>query len=87
MGIKFVSSSKGYLLSQSKYIADLLERARLIDNKIVDTPLKTSVRYFPSDDVPLTNSTLYRTIVGSLVYLIVTRPDIAYVVHDVSQFV
>jgi len=36
LGIEVTSSSKSYLLSQSKYIFDLLERVRLIDNKIVD---------------------------------------------------
>ena len=87
LDIEVVSSSKGYLLSQSKYIVDLFERARLTDNKIVDTPLETSVQYSPSNGVPLTNSTLYQTIVEILVYLTMTRPNIAHVVHIVSQFV
>lgn len=87
LGIEVAFSNKGYLLSQSKYIADLFERARLTDNKIVDTPLETNARYSPSDGLPLSDPGLYRTVVGSLVYLTVTRPDIANAVHVVSQFV
>ncbi|KAJ9535744.1 hypothetical protein OSB04_un001111 [Centaurea solstitialis] len=75
------------LLSQTKYISDLFERARLSDKKTVDTPLETNVHYTPTDGVPLSDPSLYRTIVGSLVYLTVTRPDIAHAVHVVSQFV
>jgi len=71
----------------SKYIVNIFEHARFTDNKIVDTYLETSVRYFLSNDISLTDSTLYRTIVGSLVYLIMTCPDIAHVVHVVSKFV
>ena len=43
LGIEVASSSKGYHLSQSKYIFVLFKRARHIDNKIVDTPLETRV--------------------------------------------
>jgi len=53
----------------------------------VDTPIEVNTRYSSSDDLPLIDPTLYRTIVRSLIYLIITRPDIAYDVHVVSQFV
>ncbi|KAJ9562057.1 hypothetical protein OSB04_007217 [Centaurea solstitialis] len=87
LGIEVAQSKKGYLLSQTKYISDLFERARLSDKKTVNTPLETNVHYTPTDGVPLSDPSLYRTIVGSLVYLTVTCPDIAHAVHVVSQFV
>ncbi|XP_011014024.1 PREDICTED: uncharacterized protein LOC105117915 [Populus euphratica] len=68
-------------------IDDILEQTRLADNKTVDTPIEVNARYSSSAGLPLIDPTLYRTIVRSLVYLTITRPDIAYVVHVVNQFV
>ena len=80
-------SPRGYLLSQSKYVADILEWARLTNNKTVDTSIEVNTKYSSFDGVFSSDPTLYSTIIGSLVYLTITRPDIAYVVHVVSQFV
>jgi len=59
----------------------------LFKNWVMTTLIEVNARYFFSDGLHVTDPTLYRIIVGSLVYLTITRPDIAYVVHVVSQFV
>ncbi|KAL8135576.1 hypothetical protein AgCh_010273 [Apium graveolens] len=58
-GIKVASSLKGYLLCQFKYIADFLDRACLMDNKTMETPLKMNARYSPFDGLPLAEFRAY----------------------------
>ncbi|GFY96873.1 hypothetical protein Acr_11g0011790 [Actinidia rufa] len=86
LGIEVSSTSDGYSLSQTKYASDLLSRAGLTDNKTVDTPLENNIRLNTSNGEPLSDLTLYHQLVGSLIYLTVTRPDISHAVHIVSQF-
>uniref|UniRef100_A0A2N9EV34 Uncharacterized protein n=1 Tax=Fagus sylvatica TaxID=28930 RepID=A0A2N9EV34_FAGSY len=86
LGLEVSSSSDGYYLTQAKYTSDLISRAGITDSKIVDTPIEYNNRLNTHDGEPLPDATLYRQLVGSLVYLTVTRPDISYAVHIVSQF-
>ena len=86
LGFEVTSSSDGYYLSQAKYASDLLSKADLTDSKIVFTPLELNVKLNPIDGEPLSDATLYQQLVGSLIYLTVTRLDLAYAVHLVSQF-
>uniref|UniRef100_A0ACD5WIJ6 Uncharacterized protein n=1 Tax=Avena sativa TaxID=4498 RepID=A0ACD5WIJ6_AVESA len=86
LGIE-VSSSDGFYISQEKYIQDLLARAALGDERTVETPMELNVKLQLTDGDPLSEPTRYRHLVGSLVYLAVTRPDISYPVHILSQFV
>ena len=87
LGIEVSSTSDGIYLSQEKYIQDLLDRSSLTDHRIVETPIELNLHLRTTDGEPLTDPTRYRHIVGSLVYLGVTRPDISYAVHILSQFV
>ena len=64
----------------------MLFRSGLTKSKTVDTPVELNAHLTPSGGKPLSNPFLYRRLVGSLVYLIVTRPDISYAVHQVSQY-
>ncbi|KAK1626508.1 hypothetical protein QYE76_000823 [Lolium multiflorum] len=75
--LKMVSPSE-------KYIQDLLARAALGDERTVDTPMELNVKLRPTDGDPLPDPTRYRHLVGSLVYLDVTLPDISYPVHILS---
>jgi hypothetical protein len=81
------STSEGFFLSQEKYIHDLLDRVSLTDHRTAETPMELNVHLKPTDGEPLEDPTRYHHIVDSLVYLGVTRPDISYSVHILSQFV
>ncbi|KAK1669781.1 hypothetical protein QYE76_057940 [Lolium multiflorum] len=87
LGIEVSSTSDGFSISQEKYIQDLLARAALGDERTVDTPMELNVKLRPTDGDLFPDPTRYRHLVGSLVYLAVTRPDISYPVHILSQFV
>ncbi|GKV37171.1 hypothetical protein SLEP1_g45230 [Rubroshorea leprosula] len=86
LGLEVTSLDDGYLLSQMKYASDLISKTGLTNSKNVSTPLEPNVKLTPLDGFPLLDPTPYRQLVGSLVYLTTTRPDIAYAVHVVSQF-
>ena len=87
LGIEVLHSSKGYYLSQSKYIRDLIARSGITDSRTAATPMDLHLQLRPTEGAPLEDPSRYRHIVGSLVYLTVTRPDIAHAVHILSQFV
>jgi hypothetical protein len=86
LGQEVTSNANGYYLSQAKYASDLLSRAGLIYSKIATSPLETNIKLLATDGEPLSNATLYKQLVSSLIYLTVTRADISYAVHLVSQF-
>ena len=86
LGLEVSSSADGYYLTQVKYTSDLISRASITDSKIVDTPIEYNCRLNSHDGESLSDTTLYRQLVGSLIYLTVTCPDISYAVHVVSQF-
>ena len=82
LGIQITPSPHGLLPSQSKYASDILHRFHMESAKPTKTPCCPSTRLVPSDGVPLLNPTEYRSMVGALLYLTFTRPDLAFSVHQ-----
>ena len=87
LGIEITSLPDGYRLSQQRYTLDLLARSGLTDTRTAATSMELHLQLRASDGTPLPDPSRYRHLVGSLVYLAVTRPDISHAVHILSQFV
>jgi hypothetical protein len=75
-------------MSQQKYASDILVWAGMKNCKAIDTPLSTSEKLSLTDGDPLgaEDSTKYRSMVGALQYLTLTRPDICFAMNKVCQF-
>jgi histone deacetylase 1/2 len=88
LGIEVTRKSDGLLLSQGWYAADILSRTGMTTAKPVDTPMCVSEKLSLHAGDPLgpEDSTNYRSVVGALQYLTLTRPDIAFAVNKVCQF-
>ena len=86
LGIEITHSIDGLYITQAKYAYGLLSQAGLIDSKTVDTPVELNAYLTPTGEKPLSNPSLYRRLVGSLVYLTITHPYISYTIHQVSQY-
>ncbi|XP_038880011.1 uncharacterized mitochondrial protein AtMg00810-like [Benincasa hispida] len=85
LGIEVIRSKKGILLSQRKYILDLLTETGKLGVKPCSTPMMLNLQ-LTKDGELLKDHERYRRLVGKLNYLTLTRPDIAYSVSIVSQY-
>ncbi|KAJ9561212.1 hypothetical protein OSB04_006372 [Centaurea solstitialis] len=86
LGIEVLRSKQGIFICQKKYVLDLLAETGMVDCKPVDTPMMVNRRLYMEEEAKLADKGRYQRIVGKLIYLSHTRPDIAYAVGVVSQF-
>ena len=88
LGIQVTHSPNGLILTQHKYIKDLLARTNMLASKGVNTPmlLDEKLTLNGGDILSAEDTTRYRSVVGTLQYLSLTRPDISYCVNRVCQF-
>ena len=88
LGIEVKKVKDGIVLSQEKYVSDVLKRAGMMNCKISNMPLSTFEKLSKEEGEPLSAeaSTNYRSVVGALQYLTLTRPDISFPINKVCQF-
>jgi hypothetical protein len=88
LGIEVHHTSDGIVLLQRKYIHDLLSRTNMLSSNGVPTPMLPTEKLSLDGGEKLSSddATKYRSVVGALQYLLLTRPDISFSVNRVCQF-
>uniref|UniRef100_A0A2N9GHS0 Reverse transcriptase Ty1/copia-type domain-containing protein n=1 Tax=Fagus sylvatica TaxID=28930 RepID=A0A2N9GHS0_FAGSY len=85
LGVEVISNPHGIILSQHRYIMDLLIRTKMSEAKPINTPMASTTNLSAFEGEPFPDHTLYRSTVGALQYLALTRPDIAFTIYRNSS--
>ncbi|XP_016651535.1 PREDICTED: uncharacterized mitochondrial protein AtMg00810-like [Prunus mume] len=85
-GVEVARSKAGSTICQRKYTLDILEEAGLLGAKPTKVPIVADLVLTPAGSSSLHEPATYRRLVGKLIYLTITRPEIAYTVNTLSQF-
>eukprot|EP00253_Pinus_taeda_P012672 PITA_12672 len=86
LGLQVLQSKEGISLSQAKYACDILRHFHMEDCKPAPSPFQSGVKLSVSCTSPEVDATLYRQLVGKLLYLTHTRPDLSFAVGLVARF-
>lgn len=86
LGIEVDRTSKGIFLSQKKYLHDLLQQYHLSNCRTVKLPMDTHFKLTEDVGDPLPDAYVYQQLIGKFIYLTLTRPDISFAIHVLSQY-
>lgn len=86
LGIEVARSADGLFLCQRKYTLDIISETDLLGAKLVSCPMEPNHSLARATGDLHADSESYRRLVGRLIYLSFTRPNLAYAVHILSQF-
>jgi hypothetical protein len=86
LGIEVKQQHDGIFISQKKYMKEILEKFKMESCNSVNTSVETSIKLSKEEDDRVIEPTFYKSLVGSLRYLMITRPDIVYGVGLVSRY-
>lgn len=80
LGLQITQTNKGNFISKYKYVKELLKKFGLDDSEPIGTPMVTQCKLSKNDQSKKLNQTLYRSMVGGILYLTQNRLDIMHVV-------
>jgi isopentenyldiphosphate isomerase len=80
LGIQVKQMKQGTFVHQAKYTKDLMKKFNMAELKPVSTPMSSAASLDPDEDGETVDQRQYRSMIGSLMYLTATRPDIQFTV-------
>ncbi|GJS68334.1 retrovirus-related pol polyprotein from transposon TNT 1-94 [Tanacetum coccineum] len=86
LGLQIKQLDDGIFFNQSKYIKEMLKKFRLEDSKPIKTPMSTETKLTRDEEGESVDNTKYRGMIGSLLYLTASRPDIMFSVCLCARF-
>ncbi|GJR59601.1 putative ribonuclease H-like domain-containing protein [Tanacetum coccineum] len=86
LGLQVKQNKGGIFISQDKYVAEILKKFDLVNVKAAITPMETKLPLTKDEEAFDVDVHLYRSMIGSLMYLTASRPDIMYAVCVCSRF-
>lgn len=86
LGLQIKQLKDGIFFNQSKYIKEMLKKFGLEDSKPLKTPMSTEVKLTRDEEGESLDNTKYRGMIGSLLYLTASRPDIMFSVCLCARF-
>lgn len=86
LGLEIANSEHGIHLCQREYTLQLLSDTGFLAAKPLSVPMEPNVYFNEVDGDPLADPSMYRCLIGRLMYLTISRLDITYVVKKLSQF-
>jgi hypothetical protein len=86
LGLQITQRHEGMFISQEKYLREMLKRFQMEDSKTVGTPMVTRCKLSKDDDSPDVDQSSYRSMIGSLLYITTSCPDIMHAVGMVGRY-
>lgn len=86
LGIEVKQCTNGIFICQRRYAQEVLSRFGMQNSNAVKNPMVPGTRLSKDKGRMSVDETLFKQLVGSLMYLIVTRPDLMYIVSSISRF-
>ncbi|GJS91202.1 putative ribonuclease H-like domain-containing protein [Tanacetum coccineum] len=85
LGLQVKQKDDGIFISQDKYVADILKKFDFVTVKIASTPIETNTALLKDEESEDVDVHIYRSMIGSLMYLTASRPDIMFAVYACAR--